>query len=157
MAYDFKEQLKIGKIAEERVLNYLLAEGYEVESVADKEEYFSKGIDFIIHWPDGNVNIDVKVDFFTEKTGNIAVELFSLKPDGQMTKGWLYKKDIDYLYYVTAPSYRLYIIDMDKLREVVYEHNRGSYVLADNTTYKSMNLLFSINQISYALKSNLYI
>ena len=112
------------KQANELVKKYWQEAGYEVEDVSENEAYFSKGIDLIRTLIGKDpLTIDVKCDFQTDMTGNIAFELIEIAPENKNIKlGWAYGEGANEIHYVVWNARVAFLLPIKELRRLVFSN-----------------------------------
>ena len=151
MSYNFQEQLNDPRQKEgcNEVKRILQEDGLEVVDVSENKEYFEKGIDLIIKWPDSIETIDVKTDFQAHQTGNIPLELVEVASmEGNFKVGWAYK-DIDYIYYYIYHTKQIKKLSLKKFRELAFSKFRKGYASHHQKPfpYFTLGLLIPLDEI----------
>ena len=120
MSYDFKTQLNKGKSGE-KILDNKFSDRFIIKEASLDEEK-KKGYDRIFISKNNSETvllIEYKTDYLAHKTGNAFIETISM--DSYNRKGWAYTSQADYLFYFVVKDLLLYIIRMNKVKELVSE------------------------------------
>ena len=140
--HEFNDSLKNGH-AGEWVINRYHAKYYIVREATMKEQY--QGIDAVYtSKQSGTVyKIEIKTDFMTAKTDNIAIELVSNTSTGK--GGWAVTSQSDYIIYYLWDLWIVFYFNTKELAELV-PHLKTSYPIkpAQNNGYQSMNILVPV-------------
>lgn len=133
----FANDLKVGEIGEQVVVNYLQKEEHVIQiiDVRDDKKFQVDDIDYLVYTDNFIIfPIEVKTDTMAHRTGNIAYEVYSNKH--YRTKGCLEKTKAKFVYYYLTETKTLYNINVQKLREYVHNNydesqlrNMGDYAL----------------------------
>lgn len=108
-----------GKIGERKFHQIMLDKGYQVQDVSKNPEYYYK-CDFIVTSPTTGITktFEVKWDEQIWYYGNLFLEIWNDK--SQMNQlGWYEYCTADYVAYGDAKNDRIYIIDMQRLKQRV--------------------------------------
>lgn len=153
MSYNFQTQLSDSrqKEANELVKNYWLGYGCEVNDVSENSEYFYKGIDLIrTLGGSSKTNIDVKCDFLTDLTGNIAFELIEIASENKNIKlGWAYGGFVDEIHYVIWNAKVMFILPLKEVRKIVFANALRGYASHHDKPffYYTLGILIPIKEL----------
>lgn len=128
MSYNFfKQQLEIGKTGEAAVAEFMRSRNHTVIDVSDDAEYQKKDIDFLLTSPTGEkCSIEVKTDYKIHKTGNFFFEGVYHKDWGD-SNGWFDYCEADYICFLDAVEYKLYIFDYKNGKEIIQTKGEKKY------------------------------
>lgn len=151
MSYNFQEQVNDNRQKEGclAVKKYLVEQGLEIQDVSENKEYFERGIDLIIKWPNEHETIDVKTDMQAHMTGNIPIELMEIVPEnGRIKEGWIYK-NLDYIYYYIYHTKEIKKLPMKKLRELTFNKTWRGYASHHDKPfpYYTLGVLIPIQEL----------
>lgn len=113
-SYTFQEQYKLGKEYEDKFVDYF-SKWFDIE-VAPLEQQ-RKGFDFTFYpkySSDPPRTVELKTDTLTRKTGNVAIEWWSVMEQGRY--GWAWTSQADIIVYIALPN-TCYIFQPGKIRE----------------------------------------
>lgn len=136
MVKNFKEDLAIGKKAEEIVIKCLenTISDYTFLDVSDYPSYYHKG-DIIALCDEGYTFIEVKNDSRIAQTKNILCEEEVFYKDSEIfVKGNMYS-DYEVYAIVSGPEKKIYFFDFKKLKEIYRMGEFKAIDHYDQTTY----------------------
>ncbi len=153
---NFKIDLEVGKIGEEKSLTFLKNNDkvYEVKDVRDDKFWQTHDVDFIVTMNLGDIiKIEVKTDTLAHLTGNIAYEHTSNKYSRSI--GCFRKTKADVIFYYLSKIDKLYQIDTYSLREYVDNHNFNDINMGDMALGYLIKIdLLEKNEIMKEIKIN---
>lgn len=153
---NFKVDLEVGKIGEEKSLTFLKNNDkvYEVKDVRDEKFWQSHDVDFIVTMNLGDIiKIEVKTDTLAHITGNIAYEHTSNKYSGSL--GCFRKTKADFIFYYLSQVDKLYQINTCLLREYIDNHNFNNINMGDMALGYLIKIdLLEKNEIMKEIKIN---
>lgn len=107
----FNNDLKRGKIGENKIALALSNRGHMVVDVSDIYEYQRKDIDFKLTDKSGNTTtLEVKTDEASERTGNVFIEYFNKNNISRKYKGWYHYCEAVYMAFVQPNRNKAYIV-----------------------------------------------
>jgi hypothetical protein len=133
MSYNFQTQVGDNrqKEATQLVKKYWQELGYEIQDVSENSDYFSRGVDLIRTLLENEpLNIDVKCDFQTDLTGNIAFELIEIAPEDKTRSpklGWAYGEFADEIDYVIWNAGVMFRLPLQELKQLVFASSFKGY------------------------------
>lgn len=114
--------------AEGRVYRWLLAGGFEVEDARHLHSFY----DFAIVSRRGNGAkwaVDVKCDSLAHTTGRLAFETHMWRGNRDNPRwsapGWAMHEELSYAAFILPQTWRLILVDMERLREVMAAVEKG--------------------------------
>jgi hypothetical protein len=146
--HEFKKSIIIGSQGEDKVISYVTKDDmvFSFKDLRDDKAYQAIDIDFLIVYKAQKgveeVFVDVKTDMQMSRTNNFFIETVSNVE--RLTKGWLYKSEADYIWYLDYHNNILYEFNLNKLREYV-----------DNNTFREVSLKNLVGDSSYTTKGML--
>lgn len=153
---NFKIDLKVGKIGEEKCLNFLNENEkvYETVDVRNDKFWQMHDVDFIATLKNGEIiKIEVKTDTLAHITGNIAYEHTSNKYNKSM--GCFKKTKADFIFYYLSQTDELYQINMEMLRQYVDEHEFKDVNMGDMALGYLINIkILKENEIMGLISNN---
>ena len=108
------------KEAEERVLRWLLANGYAVRDARGEKTFY----DFRFGAFRPVYALDVKCDQFAQTTGRVAWEAF-VEMGTHIREGWGRDERLDYIAFVTPGNWHMYLVDAERVREMLVRMEKG--------------------------------
>ncbi len=114
-----------------------------------------QGIDYILTTSEGNTrNIQLKVDFKADYTGNIPVEVVSqayIDKNGVIGSAFKMSR-VDYMFFILMPSCRIIGFKFKPFLEyVTMNYERFRNFRADNGTYQTLGFLVPLDSIDHLL------
>ena len=139
MIYDFYTQLAKSK-GDEHELDRLFSSWYQVEEIPLELEK-AHDIDRLFIRPDGSqVSVEYKVDYKSDTTGNLAIELVSNDVVG--TLGWAYSTKADMLVFYRSGDGEVIAVRTSMLRAMLPSLTAKYHkVYARNKSYRSVCLI----------------
>lgn len=124
--YEFDKSIVIGEEGEEIVKKYLesLPAIHKVVNMAKNPLFYHKDVDFVIEFIDATKKrLEIKTDTYT--SGNIYYETVS--NNNYKVDGCMKKTECDWLAYYFIKFDKLYLLKMDKYKEVVEDLIKKDY------------------------------
>ena len=119
----FGKMLEEGKVGEELAMSYMQRLGYEITDVSGNRIYWAKDIDFLAKKGNERMEIEVKTESRTAKTGNVCIEDVS---NVQTSKpGWIHYTESTHLFFVEKQTRIIHCVRTDELRQL-FEKEKAS-------------------------------
>lgn len=122
--YDFDQQIKEQEEYYTALMDWLKAQTNIAEiQQATEEEDRHKGIDlWVVTTDNRRISLQVKIDFWSDKTGNLIFELISQAYPDRAVLGWSFTTSADYLLFLVALTGDVYIFKTHEYVEWVLNH-----------------------------------
>lgn len=141
---DYKQ---VGQEAESVVISFLKQQfqGIQFEDVRQDRCFQMLDVDLIAQLPDGRkLMLEIKSDRHLGK-GNFLVEVLRKYASGGAILGWLYRSRADYVLFWASEIKRIYVCDLQKLREYV-AGKRGLEIRQIQTDRETETLVFLLSE-----------
>jgi len=129
MNYSFKRQINDPKQKEavRFCAKYEMDQGFEIIDVSENPDWYDRGVDLIVKYPNFDMWIDVKCDERIAETGNIAFELIEIASyEGYLKRGYAYSK-VHYIYYFDWHNKKFYKFRTSNLLKIAFSKSRKSF------------------------------
>lgn len=116
----FKDDLEIGKRAEEFIKEALATRGHKVTDVSNDKQYQRLDIDLLLENDIGQqTTLEVKNDLRSEETGNVFIETYSANNYSRNGAGWYYYCESAYLAFVQEKKGIAHIVSFADLESYI--------------------------------------
>ncbi len=119
---------KYGKVGEELFLSE--HKRLDITDVRNVRKYQDIDVDFLIHWKDKQINVEVKTDTVAFMTNNLVYEVVA-----HNASGWGMITQADYMYEVLLGLYS------DVVKTIVVDMHKWKEFIRDRKTPKKLNVL----------------